>query len=69
LIIKHEFYFIEIIIFTQTFNSEYHKTLKNTILAERTKNGGVLGEEIFCPRADFSDFVSARPASWRGGQF
>jgi len=36
---------------------------------ERAKNGGVLGEEIFCPRADFSDFVSARPGSWRGGQF
>jgi len=26
-------------------------------------------KRIFCTRADFSDFVSARPASWRGGKF
>src|SRR3989344_5056821 len=49
----------------------FHIFLKSTKnfsgFGERAKNGGVLGEEIFCPRADFSDFVPARPASWRGG--
>jgi hypothetical protein len=44
------------------------KTKNFPSFGEWPKNGGVLGEEIFCPRDDFSDFVSARPASWRGGQ-
>jgi hypothetical protein len=39
--------------------------LKN-FRGERAKNGGVLGEEIFCPRADFSDFVSAPPPEGGG---
>ena len=43
-----------------------HIPRNSKIFGEWAKNGGVLGEEIFCPRADFFVSFLPRPAL-RGG--
>jgi len=39
--------------------------LQTIIFSKRAKNGGVLGEEIFCPRAVGVNYASPPSAGWQ----